>query len=330
MTKAAILTRERFRSPKFLAYGLSRMLSRLGIESDVFPHGIGWLEAIACGHLSRRHRVQAIKANWRLRRLSAYDLIFIVDTHRAFREVVNPAPLKKMGKPVLHYTQHYVGGEPYWLERLPDDATTKYDAYLVVTGIHDAPPINFDKLFVIGADISPEYPFVVNREFKALLDFAYPGYEKERELQHKVLNELGIDTVTLSGEYTFKEIENVYKSVAIAFLACPEALSISFIQLQHHGAYVACPEPWWVRHHALLPKGSVYKWGKIYKDNDSEAPKFTKNFIFYKDEDGLRLNLEKIRADYKPSLVRQRLLEQQQAFCNGNLGELWAAIEFVS
>lgn len=38
--KIAILTRPMFRSPRFLAEGLSRMLARLGLRADIFLHGL--------------------------------------------------------------------------------------------------------------------------------------------------------------------------------------------------------------------------------------------------------------------------------------------------
>lgn len=318
--RIALLTRSQYRSPRFLAESLLRTLNRLGIPVGVYYDGVQWLEAISQKNHGRRNRLMAEYALWRIKQLIKYDLIIISDTvGAACKDVFSLAPLRQMDKPVLFFEVFYVGGSQYWLDRLPGDPTNKFDAYLSVCGIHDSTPISNEKVYTIGLDLLPSYPFqATSRPFTALLDFARDGYEKERAIQERVLKSLNISTTILEGEYSFAEIEKIYQSACVTFVASPEAFGVPIVQVQHYGSYIASPKPSWVKRHALLLEGTVFY--------DVDAPEFTDNFIFYEDEDHLAKILTNLQRSYDAVTVRSRLLENQPSFCKGNLDVLWAAI----
>jgi len=319
VTRVAILTRPHYRSQRFLAEGLARMLVRLGIECDVYLHGITWLEAAANRTTSLRDRTRALLAKRQLARMAQYDIFILSDAMRAFSDAVNLQPIRALQKPILHYEVFYMGGSPYWLSRLPKDSLRKFDAYLVVSDIHQCAPIAPEKVFRVGLDLLPKQPFLSKRsEFIALLDFPRRDYEENRAIQENALRQLDITTITLNGEYSFKQIESAYQQSCVAFVSFHEAFGVPIAQLQHYGSYIASPDPAWIPRHALLPAGSVF--------DDDANPGFTDNFRFYRDENDLVGHLRELRDIYDAATVRSRFLGQQKEYAQGRIDRLWEAI----
>jgi hypothetical protein len=321
--RIAILTRPHYRSQRFLAEGLARMLQRLGVEADVYLHGIPWLEALGSKGNGVFNNIKATLVEHHLARLADYDLFILSDTMRAFQDEVNLDPLIRFAKPIIHYEVFYAGGSKYWLERLPTGSLDKYDAYLVASSIHGVTPIGANKVYPIGLDLLPEHPLLVKKgEFTALLDFPREGYEEQQCIQENALRRRGIKSIRLKGEYSYIEIERIYQQTCIAFVSCPEAFGVPIAQLQHYGSYIASPDRMWVMRHALLPPGAAYF--------DESSPKFTDNFCFYRDEEDLTERLAGLMKDYDPSAVRGRFLKHQPTYSQGNLNVLWEAIrQFV-
>lgn len=317
--KVAILTRPHYRSQRFLAEGLARMFHRLGIEADVFLQGISWLEAAGNKGGGFANYFRAARLARQITKLDDYDLFILSDTMRAFQDDVNLQPLKKTGKPIIHYEVFFAGGSKHWMERLPADALDKFDAYLVASSIHGFKPIGSYKVFPIGLDVLPRHPFLTRKsEFTALLDFPREGYGEQRGIQENALRRLGIRTIRLEGEYTYQEIEKIYQQTSIAFVSFPEAFGLPIAQLQYYGAYIASPDRMWVMRHALLPQGAAYF--------DDHAPNFTDNFLFYRNEEDLTKYLTELMKKYDPSIVRSRFVKYQPQYAQGDPGVLWDAI----
>lgn len=319
----AILTRPHYRSQRFLAEGLARMLRRLGIEATVYLHGIPWLEATGLQGNGTASRIKAALMERRLASLADYDLFILSDTMRAFQDEVNLQPLMRFAKPIIHYEVFYAGGSRYWLDRLPAGSLDKYDAYWVVSGIHGVKPIGANKVFPVGMDIFPQHPFPVRKgAFTALLDFPREGYEAQRHVQENALRRVGVRPVTLKGEYTYAEIEKIYQQTSIAFVSFPEAFGVPIAQLQHYGSYIASPDRMWVMRHALLPPGAAYF--------DESDPGFTDNFCFYRDEEDLTEYLAGLMKGYDPAAVRGHFLKYQATYSQGDPDVLWEAVrQFV-
>ena len=209
--RIAILTRSQYRSPLFLSYGLKRMLRHLGIIVDVFKNGIWWLEIQEKKNLCLRNHVASKFALQKLDKLKKYDLFIISDTIGAFDNTLNISLLKRFDKPILFYEVFYLGGSKYWLNRLPQDCLNKFDAHLSVSHIHDSTPPTTENVYFIGLNLLPLAPFQKKKEFVALLDFKRQGYEKERFIYERVLKKLSIPYIELEGEYTFSEIEKIFR-----------------------------------------------------------------------------------------------------------------------
>ncbi len=313
----AILTRPQFRSPHFLAGSLARMLAGLGVSHTVHTDGIGWLEAFARptgglrAHLARRRARAALTA------LEGADLFVLCDTLQALRPAVDLAPLRAFGRPVLLHSVFYVGGSEHWLDRLPEGALDKYDAFLTVSGLHDVAPREPDRYQPIGLALDTARPVCRPREFMALLDFPREGYEAARAVQVRALERAGVPSIELEGEYSFDDIRALYDRVGLAFVAFPEAFGVPVVELQFAGALNASPDPLWVKRHALLPPGGVF----------DPAAEFSDNFVFYAGEDDLVRCLESRRDAWDPAQVRARLEECQPAFVRGDAARLAAVLE---
>jgi hypothetical protein len=317
--KIALLTRSSWRSPRFLAGSLSRMLTTLDIEHTVLPEGIGWLESWTRGPCGLRDRLRMHQVKKNLQRLEKYDIIILVDTLQSLRDTVSLEPLRTLGKPVLLHSVFYLGGSAHWLERLPAAAIDKFDGFLNVSAIHDIPPQQPEKYFPVGLHLSPADLPGSGREFVALLDFPREGYERERDIQVRVLEALEVPVRVLDGEYSFDEIEQQYNKVALSFVAFPEAFGVPIVQLQYAGAVIASPEAVWVKRHALLQPGGA--WTGVAK------PAFTDNFLIYTNEQDLYRRVTQLRDEWLAETVRQRLLDFQPDYVSGNVAELKRALE---
>lgn len=312
MLKVAIVTRPDFRSPRYLAIGLQRMLRREGVVATCFLHGMLCLMALRDRFASRRHRLMALVAMTWLRRLKRYDVIVVADTVDIAGQSELLAPLRQLGKPMLMYEVFALHGSRYWLERLPATALNQFDAWLVSSAIHDDKPAPGPPIFEIGLELLEPPTQSSSKPFMAMLDFEREGYEEERLVQERALRLAGVPKFTLAGEYSFSEIVAEYERAACAFVAFPEAFGVPIAQLQNRRSLIIAPKRRWANRHALMRAGSVF---------DEGAP-FTENFVFYEDDDELAERLRKATTDHCPRLVAQAFSNAQPHLAHGNASEL--------
>jgi hypothetical protein len=293
------------------------MLERLGLRAEIFHHGVSWLNAFANKNAGTIGRLKAFRASIEITRLSKFDLFVVCDTMGALFDRVSLDELRAFGKPILLYEVFYAGGSSYWKERIPEINYNKFDGYLVVSGIHDMPPVSDHKIFPIGMQLPLSRDYNNSRQGYALLDFERDGYEGDRKLQIEAIRLSGMTSCQLHGEYSFSAITSVYREASVYFVAFFEAFGVPIVELQYFGAYVAAPSKQWVMRHALLPSGSVF---------DNNSARFSNNFIFYEDVEDLMEKLQDIRKNHNPNDVRSTLLREQPEFCHGDLHQLWKAM----
>lgn len=319
--RIAILTRQDYRSPRFLAEGLARMLAKLGFSYDCFPMALGMLDAISERSSSRKNRLKATVADlyFLFKKLERYDLIVVSDAVGVFGRTKSLDPLVALNKPILHYEVFAYQGSEYWIRQFGQLAHNVFDGFLTVSGIHDSQPLEDRPIFEIGMDLPIPHKFDYQRPFLALLDFPRKGYELERQIQKEALQFLDIPIIELDSEYTFQEIDAIYSRVGIAFVAFPEAFGLPITQLQYHGAYIATPQLSWVKRHALRPKHHVF-------DPDLDRNAFTDNFITYDSKEALIEKLSDLKQNFNPWQARKTLLAHQANLVHGNLEELSEAL----
>ncbi|MDT8426997.1 MAG: hypothetical protein RQ733_13590 [Methyloprofundus sp.] len=317
--KVAVLTRNNYRSPRFLANSLHNMLNRIGVEHTIFYHGIEDLKTSAVKNAGFKLDLQAKIAKQKIKSWESYDLFIVCDNLDSLSPAVPIESLRLLGKPVLFHEVFYPGGSQYWMNQLSNDSLSRFDGYLTVSSLHDDPIVENKNVYSIGLDLSsceilskPDLPFT------ALLDFERKGYEKEREVQLNVLKHLNINTITLNKEYTFSEIEAIYNKANIYFVASPEAYGVPIAQLQFYGSAIASPYTAWVKRHAIRPDNSTC-------DNLSTG-EFSDNFIFYSSESELTKKLMNLKNNYNAAKVKERFFQSQPEFCFGKPLDLWTAV----
>ena len=309
--KVAIITRENYRSPRFLAEGLSNMLNKIGIINDVHYRGIEQLELACTKKSGLKLAAKATVTKFLLNSWKQYDLFIVSDTVGILAQEKIIITLRQLNKPVALYEVFYPGGAQYWLDRLPPCSLDLFDAYLTTSPVNDIEPVGEKPVYNIGINLNhrPMHSSQGSDEFTALMDFPRPGYEDERNLQLAALKALDIKTIYLGGEYDFEEINRVYDQANIYFVAFPEAFGVPIVQLQNSGAYIASPSTDWVKRHAK-------EAGDLVHVNFNKNL-FSNNFIFYDSYQELLTRLEYIRQHYKAEDIQKRFSQEQPNFKHG-------------
>ena len=314
--KVAILTSPSYKSPRVLAEGLQRMLSRLNIESHIFYNGVPmiYIPTIWKGRNFVKNTLRAINYRVNVLSLMHYDIIVICYTiPDAFKKRFAVEELRRLlgSKPVILYEVSYLNNSPYWLEKLSgidDFGVERYDWHLSVTRVNEISLQPDELCTVIGLDIDKNlyYPHQKD-EFIALIDFERKGYEKYRDVQLEVLSELGVKTIILDSEYTFSEMADIYRKCSIYFLAFHEAFGVPIVELQACGAYIFTPSLTWAKAHRL----------DLYCPNVL-AGKLSENFIIYKSKADLKNKIVEIRKKYNPNKVFDNFIKTYPHFYKGD------------
>ena len=315
----AIITRATYRSPRFLAEGLSNMLKKIGVKSTIYYQGLEQLELKNTTGSGLKIAAKSALAKYKIRQWQKYDVLIVSDTVGILAHNQLIATLRQFNKPVFLYEVFYPGGAQYWMDRLPTGALDLFDAYLTTSPINDITPKPTKPVYSIGINLDSDRVMDnKNSEFTALMDFPRAGYETERSLQIRALNDLNIKTITMDGEYSFDEISSIYSQSNIYFLAFPEAFGVPIAQLQNKGSYIASPKPDWVKRHALTSNQST-------KSNISKTS-FSSNFLFYDSYSELLDLLKKTRETYSSKEVIKRFTDIQPIYKYGDLKELKLAL----
>ena len=314
--KVAILTRPSYRSPRVLAEGLQRMLSRLNIESHIFYNGVPmiYIPSNWKGRNFVKNTIEAIKYRVNVFSLKRYDMIVICYTiPDAFKKRFAVEELRRFvsSKPVILYEVAYLNNCPNWLGNLGDSndfGVERYDWHLSVSRVTETSLKPGEPCTVIGLDLDKKefYP-QQKQDFIALIDFERKGYEKYRKVQLEALSELGIKTIILDSEYTFSEMAEIYRKCSIYFLASYEAFGVPIAELQVCGAYMFSPSPTWPMALRLDP----------YCPNVS-AGKLSENFIIYKSKADLKNKIVEIRKKYNPNKVFDNFIKNYPHFYKGD------------
>lgn len=318
--RVAIITRENYRSPRFLAEGLSDMLNQIGIVNDIHYRGIERLELACTQGAGLKIAARSTAAKLLLNTWKKYDLFIVSDTVGILAHEKPINTLRRLNKPVLLYEVFYPGGAKYWLDRLPPNSLDLFDAYFTTSSVNDIEPVGVKPVYNIGINLNHRPPSTTqaSREFTALMDFARPGYEDERNLQLAALKALNIKTIYLDGEYNFNEISRIYDQANIYFVAFPEAFGVPIVQLQNSGCYIVSPSTDWIKRHANGHQNIMC--------NNLNKHLFSKNFVFYDSYQELVSSLEEIRRSYKAVDVQNRFSHEQPHFKYGDTQALSKAI----
>jgi hypothetical protein len=302
--RIAIITRSDYRSPRILAESLKLQLLDVGVEADVL-FKISVLtrlnsfdkskEKIKFHFWLRKKIANFFKDQEFLKKLKAYDAVIISECcpNGFWRDLYHIEKLRTiLNKPVLFYEVYYLGNAPTQIRSLKESGSAlieRYSWHLSVANVTEVWIKEVAPWSCIGLDLTNTgLKPVAKKEFIAIVDFKQPGYEKYREEQIKVLDELEIKTIELCGNYTLEEIRSIYKQAAVFFIQFPEAFGLPIAECLASGAHIITPSSSWPMAWRLDDNPGVHLDGKL--------PNI---FTTYSSTEDLKIKLVELREKYE-------------------------------
>lgn len=334
----AILTRPDYRSPRILAESLKSQLKKSGHDAKIFFNieSITRLKkyretnkSIKYHFWLRRKYLNIIKDLIFLRKLKKYDAIIISECspNGFWRDLYHIEKFKEIiKKPVLFHEVYYLGNAPTQIENLKkkgDQTIERYDFHLAVSDVTEIKSNPNKKWSCVGLALHDfKLTPAPKDEFIALLDFSQPGFEEFANMQKKVLTELGIKTICLSGNFTFDEIRSIYQHSAILFIQFPEAFGLPIAECLASGVQIFTPNSGWPMAWRLDEKPEVHKSGVL-----------PQCFTVYDDEQDLKKKLLAFKIDYDciqtPKKIFEIFTSTYPHLYYGNPDEINKVIEII-
>jgi hypothetical protein len=263
--KVAIFSRPGACFPNIISMGLQGMLKDIGIESKIFYESIPMLMRLL--PLSKKPKRWYNNFQFRVRN----KLFHFISDRKLLREVNNydaiilsecyPNAFWKNYFAVNELKDHFRGGIISYTESPLDAAPANkrkyldeddydehiYDYNLFVTRQMEVKVNLKSNQAAIGINLDDKKLLRPSRreEFFALVDFAQPGYETQRNQQLSVLKKLGIKYIALEGRYPIEVIRNLYSKAAVFFLAFPETFGLPISECLASGTFVCTPDSSW-------------------------------------------------------------------------------------
>ena len=339
MLKFAILTRRDYRSPRILAESLKCQIEKAGHIADVYLEidSLSRLnkynetdKSIKFHYWVRKKVINYLKDKWLIHSLKKYDAIVISEcTPNGFwKELYHIEKLRYIIKvPVLYYEVYYLGNAPTQIDKLNkagDPTIERYDFHLAVTEVTEIKTATNDKWSSVGLDMNNwNLSFENKIEFIALIDFAQEGYETYRQQQIKVLEELNIKYITLSGNYSVDEIRYIYKQSVVYFMQSSEAFGLPIAECLACGVQIFTPNSSWPMSWRLDNEPKVHGPGML-----------PECFTVYNDENDLKNKLLAFKKNYNSvttsKLIFDYFILNYPNFYNGNPKQVQRVIEFIS
>lgn len=339
--KIAILSNTENSFVKPLAEGLQRMLTKLNIESCIFPQGLVDVRAIVQPSKDIKTLIAKPYKDYRFNKLisqlKAFDAIIVVGhMPTAFMNYfMRDASLRRLlpQTPIVLYDLVYLPTRGSWMEYLkkgnPKYGITegghfgmeRYDYYLCVSVVSEFPLSKQSHPYaLIGVNLDDEtlYPKQGN-EFVALLDFQRPDHLEERNLQIEALRETGTKYIELSGSYPIHEIREIYRKCSLYFLAHRESFGLPICELQACGSYVFTPYAHWCPSHCMKEDLSVPGSGTL-----------SSNFVIYdNNKQKLIQEILRIKSQFNPQSVRNTFFQNHSQLFYGDTKELERFLDFI-
>lgn len=329
-----------------MGFGLQRMLSKCGIDSDVMTDG--W-DRIRCappttvGSCRDLMTLKPLRTVWNEKRkarflesLVAYDAIVVVSHLPAayMRYFLDDFAVRDAlgSKPLILYDLVYLPTRGGWGEALrhgnpslgvPDGGhfgIERYDWHFCVSVVSEtAFPKEPQPCTLIGLDINDGSLFPHQTEFRALIDFERPEFADERRVQLEAIERAGIPFTQLRGNYSSPDIRAIYRKSAVYFIAFRESFGLPICEIQACGGLVATPYKNWVPSHWI--KEDLHQAGEGH---------LGANFLVYEnDVDRLTEMLIREKETWNAEIVRENFIREYPQYFRGDTTSLASAIRDI-
>jgi hypothetical protein len=339
--KIAIICRPENRSPKVLAYSLGKMFDTLGVEFKIFET-INFLRRLLPIYKKPRHWFRRVHSRIRsqiahfqedqklINELKEYDAIIFAEcipnaywkNYFYFEGLRRKIP----GIPIILYEVFFLDSAPHFIAQFikeGDHTGERFDFNLAISDVsYTKAPVS-KKNFTVGLDLKSFGLEPVEKEgLIALVDFEWEGFEDYRVEQIEVLKELGIEFISMEGEFSIEEIRQIYKRASIFFIQHFESFGLPIAECLAGGAYVFTPHSGWPMAFRLDEKPETFGEGKL-----------PECFIVYKNKDDLREKLKTLKSKYDPVNSPQDVFnifyDCYPHFYEGNLDNLRAVLKKI-
>jgi len=350
--KVAILTNNQSSFIQPMAFGLKRMLARIGVEGQVFPLGLAMLDYSAFnrvqtgfnnmfkstlslthgGRYQRRQNVSWSEVKQFEGCLDKFDLIVVVsnipDAFIAKRLNRIEKIRNKLTVPIVSYQNYYLGTRGRWSSLIKDTVNygggfglERYDWYLSASMVSEYPLSKQPHpCSLIGHDLKDANLFIPQgKRFKVLLDFNRKGFEAFRQLQIRALQETNTEYVQLTGRYSISEIRRMYRDCGAFFTSFRESFGLPLVENQLCGNYIFLPYRSWAPSHYI--NKSLFESGQ---------GDLGRNFIIYDNElCKLKALIRQCRENYYPEQNLANFQAEYPALYKGDLTQLRAFVNKV-
>ncbi|MFH0881284.1 MAG: hypothetical protein V2A34_16355 [Lentisphaerota bacterium] len=300
-----------------MAMGLSRMLSRAGVDHEVFWNGLQLLRRSTGHSFHPKQLAKTFLSLPFLARLKTFDAIIVVQHLRdAFSDALAVEWLREKlpGTPIILYDLVYLPTVGLWGPWLPQAnqqsgrtfGLERYDGYLCVSSINRCPmPPGDQPVQQIGINLDDGSLYPEQGRFLALVDFERKDFSEERAIQLQALKNTKTEFIELHGQYPIMEIRKIYRRGSIYFLAHMESFGLPICELQACGARILTPRPDWCDAHRL-PAQSL-------------SPNF---FIYENDTDLLEKQILELRTTMNPVQNLNTFKTHHPHFLHGDMDAL--------
>jgi hypothetical protein len=350
--RVAILGNGRPSFVKIMSEGLQRMLTSIGVESEIFYDGLELLHAVPqpFREFVRHPDSNPVRRTARyifkelprfepfIRRLRQFDVVIVVTSlPDAFMTMLfdDDAVRRHLhGIPILLYDVFYLGTRGPWARWLRDGnvdrgiagrghwGLDRYDWYLAGSLVSDFPlPPGPQPCSRIGVhfDDGTLYP-EPKEDFIALIDFEQPFHLRERAIQIMACEETDTPYLVLSGRYSIENIRRIYRQSSIFFVAYRESFGLPICEVQACGSYVFTPYNDWCPSHWLKEDLSQPGPGVL-----------PENFVVYEnDKNRLKEAIRRIKASYRANAVVERFLTIHPHYFHGDVVELQRVLGMIA
>jgi hypothetical protein len=266
-----------------------------------------------------------------IKKLKKFDIIIVAESYAnlfwknyLYIEILRTHTKAK----IISYSDSPLDAAPNnklkWL-RSSDFDEKRFDANLFLTNTVEVYFPNNSKQFTIGVNISYLFRQAVlkKNEILAVLDFPQNGYELDRLMQIKVLNELGIKTLELKKNYSREEILKIYTEATFFFLSSPETFGLAIAECLSLGTIIFSPSSSW-----------PMAW-RLNKNPRSKEDGLLPCLCFkvYNNEYNLKSILNKLIIDYdfntSPQSVFKCFRESYKNYFEGDTYQLKSFLNFL-
>ena len=335
---------------KPMALSLSRMFTRLGIDSEICYDGTRILNIRnnyktidLIKNFARRFVNFFIKTKYTkhihptlhefnslCENIKNFDAVFVC-AHMPYNLSNNfyqgiDLLRKKIKIPIIDYELCFLWAtKSWWYKKVSDQGVFsgfgRFDHYVLISQMSDLPikEKSHWPLTVIGGDFRDKELFPEQKDFRALIDFDKKTKFKERTIQIKVLEELKIPYTILSGTYTHTELYRIFRKHSIYFLSMPENFGLPIVELQNCGCKVFIPKKYWASAHYINKDP--------YKKGDGDL---NNNFVVYdNDPKILKEKIIDLKKKFSPKKIIDEFANKNQNFYSGNLLNLKKVLDEI-